>query len=404
MTTIAEKFNDNCMHNYSPFPCHIVKGKGSVVVDSDGKEYIDLAGGIAVTALGHGHPQLHKALVDAADGVWHLSNFFTNSYAVDLAEKICQQTFADKVFFANSGSEANEAALKLARKYGQERYGEHKHTIVSCLDSFHGRTLLTVSVGGQAKYSDPFAPLPAGIVHIPFNDCQALAEVIDENCCAFIVEPVQGEGGVIPATKEFLQEARRLCTEHNALMICDEVQCGMGRTGKLFHYMYHDLVPDIVTSAKALGCGIPISALLMTEDISTVLSPGTHGSTFGGNPIACAVANVALDTISQPELLGRVYEAGEYVADSLHEINSRLEMFDEIRGVGLLIGAQLKPEYQHLGKAILDQAIEQGVLLLTAAGGSVLRLAPSLIIDEDVLKTGLERVEATLTLLQRGTS
>ena len=402
MTTITDKFNDNCMHNYNPFPCHIVKGQGSVVIDSDGKDYIDLAGGIAVTALGHGHPQLRKALDDAANGVWHLSNFFTTSYAVDLAEKICDRTFADKVFFANSGSEANEAALKLARKYGRERHGEHKHTIVSCLDSFHGRTLFTVSVGGQEKYRDPFAPLPAGIVHIPFNDCQALREVIDENCCAFIVEPVQGEGGVVPATSEFLQEARRLCTEHKALMICDEVQCGMGRTGKLFNYMYHDVEPDIVTSAKALGCGIPISAMLMTEDISTVLSPGTHGSTFGGNPIACAVANVAFDTISQPELLSAVYEAGEFVIESLHAMNSRLDMFDEIRGTGLLIGAQLQPEYQHLGKEILDRGIEQGVLLLIAAGGAVLRLAPSLIITEDALKTGLERTEKTLSLVKRG--
>lgn len=401
MTAITEKFHHYCMHNYTPLQPHIVKGEGSVVYDDSGKDYMDFAGGIAVTALGHGHPKLKQALMEASEGVWHLSNYFTNSYAVDLAEKICQNTFADKVFFANSGSEVNEAALKLARKYGKDTGGEKKHKILSCYGAFHGRSLLTVSVGGQEKYSQPFAPLPAGIEHIPFNDCDALEQAIDGDCCAFIVEPIQGESGVIPATTEFLQKARALCQQHNALMIFDEVQCGIGRTGRLFDYMHHDVTPDIVTSAKALGCGIPIGAMLMTEDVASVLGVGAHGSTFGGNPLACAVANVVFDIIRQPQLLSTVQETGELMQASLREMNSRLDMFSDVRGRGLLIGCQLKEQYQHLGKQAMQIGIDQGVLLLVAAGGEVLRFTPSLIIEKEQLQTGLIRLEQTLNILRQ---
>ena len=401
MTAITKKFHSYCMHNYNPLQTNIVKGKGSVLYDDEGKDYIDLAGGIAVTALGHGHPQLKKALNKAMDGVWHLSNYFTNNYAVDLAEKICLNTFADKVFFSNSGSEANEAALKLARKYGRDTGGKQKHKILACYKSFHGRSLFTVSVGGQEKYSQPFAPLPDGIEHIVFNDCDALEQVIDDSYCAFIVESVQGEGGVVPATTEFLQKARELCSKHNVLMICDEIQCGMGRTGRLFDYMYHDIIPDIVTSAKALGCGMPIGATLMTEATSTVLEAGTHGSTFGGNPLACAVANVAFDTIKQPQLLNSVHDTGKFIRDYLLEINSRLDMFSDVRGRGLLIGCQLKEQYQNLGKLAMQTGLEQGVLLLIADGGNVLRFAPSLIIEEEHLQTGLTRLEKTLAIIRK---
>ncbi|MBQ5429116.1 MAG: acetylornithine/succinylornithine family transaminase, partial [Neisseriaceae bacterium] len=264
------------------------KAKGSRVWDKNGNEYIDLAGGIAVNALGHCHPELVAALKEQSEKLWHISNLYTTRPTQELAEKLVAHSFADKVFFANSGAEANEAALKLARKYAHDNFGEEKHEIVSCVNSFHGRTLFTVSVAGQPKYSKDFAPLPAGIIHTPFNDIDALKKVINNKTCAFIVEPIQGESGVLPADKAFLQAARDLCDQFQAALIFDEVQVGMGRTGKLFAYQNYGIAPDILSSAKALGCGFPIGAMLCSEKYAQAFTPGSHGTTFGGNPLACA--------------------------------------------------------------------------------------------------------------------
>jgi len=283
---------------YAPAKFIPVKGKGSRIWDQQGAEYIDFAGGIAVTALGHCHPALVEALHKQGETLWHVSNVFTNEPALRLAQKLIDATFADRVFFANSGAEANEAAFKLARYYASTRHSPYKSKIIAFHNAFHGRTLFTVSVGGQPKYSDGFGPKPADIVHVPFNDLAAVKAVIDSHTCAIVVEPIQGEGGVTPATQEFMQGLRDLCDQHNALLVFDEVQSGMGRSGKLFSYMHYGVTPDILTTAKALGGGFPVSAMLTTEEIASVMAPGKHGTTYGGNPLACAVAEAALDLIN----------------------------------------------------------------------------------------------------------
>lgn len=275
--------------NFAFAPMIPERASGSRVWDTEGREYIDFSGGIAVNALGHCHPALVDALNAQMHKLWHISNIYTTRPAQELAQKLVKHSFADKVFFCNSGAEANEAALKLARKYARDRFGGGKSEIVACINSFHGRTLFTVSVGGQPKYSKDYAPLPQGITHVPFNDIAALEAAVGEQTCAVIIEPIQGESGILPATAEYLQAARRLCDRHNALLILDEVQTGMGHTGRLFAYEHYGVVPDILSSAKALGCGFPIGAMLATEKIAAAFQPGTHGSTFGGNPMACAV-------------------------------------------------------------------------------------------------------------------
>ncbi|KLR75706.1 succinyldiaminopimelate aminotransferase, partial [Neisseria gonorrhoeae SK33414] len=277
--------------NFAFAPMIPERASGSRVWDTEGREYIDFSGGIAVNALGHCHPALVDALNAQMHKLWHISNIYTTRPAQELAQKLVKHSFADKVFFCNSGAEANEAALKLARKYARDRFGGGKSEIVACINSFHGRTLFTVSVGGQPKYSKDYAPLPQGITHVPFNDIAALEAAVGEQTCAVIIEPIQGESGILPATAEYLQAARRLCDRHNALLILDEVQTGMGHTGRLFAYEHYGVVPDILSSAKALGCGFPIGTMLATEKIAAAFQPGTHGSTFGGNPMACAVGS-----------------------------------------------------------------------------------------------------------------
>ena len=285
--------------NFSFSPMIHDHAQGSRVWDVEGKEYVDLSGGVAVNALGHCHPELVKALTEQANKMWHISNYYTTEVSQNLAKALVEHTFADKIFFTNSGAESNEAAFKLARKYATDRYGEHKNEIISCVNSFHGRTLFTVSVGGQPKYQHGFAPLPEGIHHTPYNDVFSLENAINENTCAVVLELIQGEGGVLPADMEFVQSARRLCDEFNALLIFDEVQTGMGRTGKLFAYEHYQVFPDILTSAKALGSGFPIGAMLATDKCAAAFTPGSHGTTFGGNPLACAIGLTAFNLINQ---------------------------------------------------------------------------------------------------------
>lgn len=260
--------------NFAFAPMIPERASGSRVWDTEGREYIDFSGGIAVNALGHCHPALVDALNAQMHKLWHISNIYTTRPAQELAQKLVKHSFADKVFFCNSGAEANEAALKLARKYARDRFGGGKSEIVACINSFHGRTLFTVSVGGQPKYSKDYAPLPQGITHVPFNDIAALEAAVGEQTCAVIIEPIQGESGILPATAEYLQAARRLCDRHNALLILDEIQTGMGHTGRLFAYEHYGVVPDILSSAKALGCGFPIGAMLATEKIAAAFQPG----------------------------------------------------------------------------------------------------------------------------------
>ncbi|EPG9167433.1 aspartate aminotransferase family protein [Klebsiella pneumoniae] len=383
-------FDEVILPIYAPAEFIPVKGKGSLVWDQQGKEYIDFAGGIAVTALGHCHPALVAALHQQGETLWHTSNVFTNEPALRLGRKLVEATFAERVVFMNSGTEANETAFKLARHYAVTRHSPYKTKIIAFHNAFHGRSLFTVSVGGQPKYSDGFGPKPADIVHVPFNDLQAVKAVMDDHTCAVVVEPIQGEGGVTAATPAFLQGLRELCDQHQALLVFDEVQCGMGRTGSLFAYMHYGVTPDILTSAKALGGGFPVSAMLTTHEIASAFHAGSHGSTYGGNPLACAVANAAFDLINTPAVLDGVSAKRELFVKHLQRLDAEFDLFSDIRGMGLLIGAELKPQHKGRARDFLYAAADAGVMVLNA-GPDVMRFVPSLIIDEQDITEGMAR-------------
>jgi succinylornithine aminotransferase len=385
-----QSFDDWMVPVYAPADFILVRGEGSQVWDQQGKSYIDFAGGIAVNALGHAHPVVTAALVEQAGKLWHLGNGYTNEPVLRLAKQLIDATFADKVFFCNSGAEANEAALKLARKRALDQGNSSKNQIVAFNNAFHGRTLFTVSAGGQPKYSKDFAPLPGGITHTPFNDLAAAAEVIGDHTCAVIVEPIQGEGGVLPADPAFLQGLRELCDRHDSVLIFDEVQTGMGRTGELYAYTQYGVVPDVLTTAKALGCGFPIGAMLTTDELAKTLGVGTHGTTYGGNPLATAVAGAVFSIINTPEVLDGVKQRHQWFLDGLNKINQQYPIFSEIRGGGLLIGCQLTQDYAGKAKQITQLANEEGVIALIA-GPDVVRFTPSLIIPEQDVKEGLAR-------------
>lgn len=397
-TPKREDFDTYMVPNYAPQEAIMVRGAGSRLWDQAGKEYVDFAAGIAVNALGHCHPALVDALKTQADKVWHLSNVYANEPAIRLGKKLVELTFADKVFFCSSGTEANEAALKLARRYAHDTFGEHKHKVVSFRQSFHGRSFFTVSVGGQPKYYTGFGPVPAGIEHAEYNDLDSALALIDGNTCAVMVEPVQGEGGVTPATHSFLEGLRRACDEHDALLIFDEVQCGMGRTGALYAYMQYEVVPDILTSAKAIGGGFPLGAMMTTADIAEVFQPGTHGSTYGGNPLACAVGEAAVNTIADPALLQGVEERGALIRKHLQALDDEFDAFKEIRGSGLLIGAELKGRFAERGRDVLKASINEQLMLLVA-GPNVLRFAPSLVIDSKDIDEGMARLRRAIASL-----
>lgn len=385
-----DDFDAWMMPVYAPAPFIPVRGAGSRLWDSQGKEYIDFAGGIAVNALGHAHPAMISALTGQAERFWHTGNGYTNEPALRLAKQLIDATFADRVFFCNSGAEANEAALKLARKYARDKFGPRKSGIVAFKNAFHGRTLFTVTAGGQPAYSQDFAPLPPDIQHATFNDLDSARALIDDDTCAVLVEPMQGEGGVVPATAAFLQGLRALCDRHGALLIFDEVQTGVGRTGELYAYMHYGVTPDVLSTAKALGGGFPIGALLAREACAQVMTVGTHGTTYGGNPLACAVAGEVLSVINTPEVLGGVRQRHQWFTGQLNAINAKTGLFSEIRGLGLLIGCVLRPEYAGKAKQISQIAAECGVMILIA-GANVVRFAPALIISEEEVKTGLDR-------------
>ena len=320
-------FDQVMVPNYAPQAMVPVRGKGSRVWDQEGNEYLDFAGGIAVNALGHCHPALIDALKKQGEELWHLSNIYTNEPALELAQQLINNTFADKVFFCNSGAEANEAAFKLARKYAYDNFGPEKHEIISFYQSFHGRTLFTVTVGGQKKYCEGFEPVPGGVLHTTYNDLDALKALISDRTCAVVAEPIQGEGGVIPADPEFMKGVRELSDQHNALLVFDEVQSGMGRTGELFAYMGLGVIPDILTSAKSLGGGFPIGAMLTTDKVAESFGFGTHGSTYGGNPLACAVALEVIKIINDPQLLDNVSKKHDRFRKHLESINRKLRYF-----------------------------------------------------------------------------
>lgn len=392
MTVSRQTFNEVMVPNYQPAEIVPVRGEASRLWDQQGKEYIDLAGGIAVNVLGHAHPVMVKALTEQAGKLWHLSNVMTNEPALQLAKAITGATFAERVFFCNSGAEANEAAFKLARKRGNG-IAPHKNRIIAFTNAFHGRTLFTVSVGGQAKYTQGFEPIPANIRHLPFNDLAALEAAMSDEVCAIVLEPVQGEGGILPATKAFIEGARALATRYDALLVFDEVQSGNGRSGHLYAYEHFGVEPDVLTTAKGLGGGIPIGAMLTTAKHAETLAFGTHGSTYGGNPLACAVAHAVFTTINTPEMMANVKARAVQLREGLLAIGGRYGVFEGVRGLGLLIGAPVTAAWKGKAKDIVNAGLKHGVWTLVA-GPDVLRMAPALNITEAEVAEGLKRLEA----------
>lgn len=393
-------FDEVMVPNYAPAAFIPVRGHGSRVWDQAGREYVDFAGGIAVSAVGHTHPDVVAALTRQAHLLWHVANVLTNEPAIRLARKLVDNTFADRVFFCNSGAEANEAALKLARKVAYDAFvaahgkdkldGFDKTEIIAFDNSFHGRTLFTVTAGGQAKYTEGFGPLPPDIRHLPYNDIGAAEKAVSARTCAVIVEPIQGEGGVTPAQPAFLRRLRELCDQHKALLIFDEVQTGAGRTGALYAYMKTGVTPDVLTSAKGLGGGFPIGAMLATNEAAKAFGVGAHGSTYGGNPLACAVAEAVLDILLREPTLSGVAAKRKRFVEGFESLNKRFGVFSAIRGDGLLIGCQLAPEFAGKGKDLVKCAEEAGLMILIA-GPDVMRFAPSLLIADADIAEGMAR-------------
>ncbi|MFH4630246.1 aspartate aminotransferase family protein [Vibrio alginolyticus] len=391
-------FDEVMVPCYNPMEMIPVKGEGSRVWDQEGNEYIDFAGGIAVSCLGHCHPVMVNALTEQANKLWHLSNVMTNEPALRLAKKLTEVSFAERVFFANSGAEANEAALKLARRYAADVHGTEKSEIIAFKQGFHGRTFFTVTVGGQAAYSDGFGPKPGDVTHLPYNDIEALQAHMSDRTCAVMMEPLQGEGGIIPPTPEFAQAVRELCDKHNALLIFDEVQTGNGRTGHFYAYQGLGITPDILSTAKSLGGGFPIGAMLTTAKLAEHMKVGTHGSTYGGNPLACAVAEAVVEEVTKPEVLAGVIEREAMFREGLEKINAKYNIFSEVRGKGLLLGAALNEEWQGRARDVLVAAGKQGLMVLVA-GANVVRFTPSLVITQQEIEEGLAKLDKAIATL-----
>lgn len=373
-----EKSDKYIMKTYARFPLVPVRGEGCRVWDADGKEYLDFLAGIAVNNLGHCPPQVVAALQSQAAEMLHCSNLYQIPRQIELAELLCENSFADKAFFCNSGAEANEAAIKLARKYSRDHYGPERYEIITATDSFHGRTMATVSATGQEKVQRFFDPLLHGFKHVPFNDVAALEQAITPNTCAIMLEPIQGESGVNVPSPGYFREVRRICDEHGILLVFDEVQVGMGRTGKLFAYEHFGITPDIMTLAKALAGGAPIGCMLTRDEIAVSFTPGTHGSTFGGNPLVCAAAVASLEVMLEDGFLDGTVETGAYLTGRLVELGSKYDFVDEVRGIGLMIGMSLTVP----GAEIVKKGHERG-LLLNVVHDTVLRFVPPLIVSRN---------------------
>ncbi|HEY6006687.1 MAG TPA: acetylornithine transaminase [Geobacteraceae bacterium] len=373
-----EKADKYVMKTYGRYPLVPVRGEGCVVWDADGRRYLDFLAGVAVNNLGHCHPKVVAALQQQAANLIHCSNYYHIPGQIELAEFLCTRSFADRAFFCNSGAEANEAAIKLARKYSRERYGADRYEIITALSSFHGRTMATVSATGQEKVQKFFDPLLHGFRHVPFNDAAALGRAITPNTCAIMLEPIQGEGGVVVPSADYFREVRRICDENGLLLIFDEVQVGIGRTGKLFAHEHFGVTPDIMTLAKALAGGAPIGTMLAREEIAQAFGPGTHGSTFGGNPLVTAAAVATLRAIEEEGLLNRCEEMGEYLLGELERFHKRFPaLIVDVRGIGLMIGMEMTAP----AGGIVSKGLERGVLL-NVAQDRVLRFVPPLVVTK----------------------
>jgi acetylornithine/N-succinyldiaminopimelate aminotransferase len=369
--------NENIMNTYKKFPIVLVKGAGQKVWDINGKEYLDFVAGIAVCNLGHCHPRVVAALKEQAEKLFHVSNLYYIEPQALLAKLLVDKSFADKVFFCNSGAEANEAAIKLARKYAHENLGADKFELITMKDSFHGRTMATITATGQEKFQFGFTPLLEGFTYVPFNDLKALEGAISAKTCGIMVEPIQGEGGVNIPDAQYLNKVRKICDRHGILLIIDEVQTGIGRTGKLFAYEYSGIEPDIMTLAKALGNGFPVGAMLVTNKVAKAFTPGNHGTTFGGNPLAMAAAFATLEAILQEGVLDNCCKMGEYLLEHLIKLQGKHKIITEVRGKGLILACSLNIE----GAEIVNECMMRGVLI-NCTGGKTLRFVPPLTITK----------------------
>jgi len=380
------------MQNYARFPVVVKSGKGSKLYDVDGKEYIDMTAGIGVSSLGYNNEGLKKALHEQIDNILHTSNIFYNPATIELAKQLTQTAKMSKVFFANSGAEANECAIKMARKYGFDKYNGKKNKIITLKQSFHGRTITTLAATGQDKYHKYFYPFTEGFKYVEMNNFDEMKEAVDDTVCAIMLEAIQGEGGIIPMSAEFAKQVEELCTQTDTLLIFDEVQSGIGRTGKFFAYEALDVKPDIVTTAKGLGGGVPIGAVLFNSKMENVIKKGDHGSTFGGSPIAAAAAIEVLKVICEDGFLKEVEAKGKYITEKLKNMNT--DKIKEIRGSGLMIGVELNCEV----KEILNSCIQKGVLFLSA-GENVVRMLPPLIISYEDIDIALQTLEEALNCI-----
>ncbi|MBO6259189.1 MAG: acetylornithine/succinyldiaminopimelate transaminase [Succinivibrio sp.] len=396
MSISRKTFDEVMFQCYKPLDMMIQRAHGAFVYDSSGNRYLDLTAGIAVNSLGHTPKGVQKVIRKQADELIHCSNIFTNKKTLELGKKLVSMTDFDRVFFVNSGAEANECALKLARRVAFNEANDEKNEIISFLNSFHGRTLFSVCVGGQDKYSDGFGPKPAAITHLPYNDVETFTRTISEKTCAVILEPVQGEGGIIPVDPKFLKTVRELCSKYKAMLIFDEVQTGVGRTGALYEYQNLGVIPDAITTAKGLGAGLPIGAVLAKEEFARHFGPGTHGSTFGGNPLACAVGCYVIEKIGDPVFLNKVREKGQYLKEGLESIGRKYGVFEEVRGKGLLLGCVLTDRYQGRSGSLQQYGFKHKLLTLVA-GSNVLRIAPPLNIKKSLLDKGLKMLEKAVT-------
>ncbi len=396
MKITRKTFDEVMFPCYTPMNMVIKKAHGSYVFDNEGNKYVDLTSGIAVNCLGHTPDGVQKVIKKTSKNLIHVSNIFCNEYTLSLAKKLTSLTGYDKVFFVNSGAEANETALKLARRVAFDDYGAEKNEIISFVNSFHGRTFFSVTVGGQESYSDGFGPKPAAITHIPYNDIATFEKTISDKTCAVILEPIQGEGGIIKADDAFLVKVRELCDKFHAALIFDEVQTGVARSGTLYAYEQTPVKPDILTSAKGLASGIPIGAVLTYDNFAKHFVPGTHGSTFGGNALACSVGCYVLDKVSDKKFLENVKATSEYIKAAIRKLDEKHHVFDDVRGEGLLMGLVLNKKYSGKSGALQKECFKHKLLTLTAHG-DVLRLAPALNIKKSVVDEAMKLLDKALT-------
>ena len=386
-----DRAEQSVMKTYGRYPLVAVRGEGCRLWDVEGTSYLDFLAGVAVNNLGHCHPRIVAALREQAGRLLHCSNFYQIPQQIELAEWLCEHSFADRVFFCNSGAEANEAAIKLVRKYSRERHGENRFEVITAVASFHGRTIGTISATGQEKVRDGFTPMLPGFRHVPFGDIEALRSAITTNTCAVLLEPVQGEGGVNLPPAGYLRAVRDLCKSHDLLLVFDEVQVGCGRTGSLWAYQQEDVEPDVMTLAKALAGGPPIGAMLARQHFAAALGPGTHGSTFGGNPLTCSAALAAMRTLVEDDLLNRCMRMGDYLRGRLEDLCGRYDFAREVRGRGLILGMELTIE----GAEIVKQCLQKG-LLINCTMGKVLRFVPPLIVSRTEIDQAIAILDGVL--------